>query len=804
MLEIERQLNAPNLQLAVQVDQPEQFKRFVLPRLRAFLEQNALLLVLDNLEHLLTEAGDWRDPLWGAVMATLLGHRGLSRTILTSRRLPAGLGQTCLCEPIHALSFAESVLLARELPPLRALLADPPGRALLTRTLRVIQGHPKLLELAAGLAGDRAALAAQVAATETADQGAPLDAFFAVTGPGSEQAREGESAAPEAVFVATLHRWTLGVSAGLDPVARLLLQCLCRVEPEDRTLDVIDSNWESLLQRLGDQDPAAAAALARPGLGLTEGLADLGRVGLVDIERPVPGQSVAAGGRSDAVGAAPGRDASEAETGRINDRNPRPAALDPAETGQTRYRIHPGVAEAVLGQTRPEVLAAADWELGDYHLARSRHGLKTETEGGGGLVVDAGRRGAPYLVRSGRWWEASNLLEHMTLRDKSPETLAFAIPLLRRIGEATAGGEDGLVAADVLANTLWLAGRPAEAEAEQRRIIAGAVAAGQFRFASFAAGDLLNLLRAGGRLPEALALAGEMAGYSRAAGLGPWSQLLDEVRRLQVLAAIGQYEEVLREVASLRLRMGALPGEGGADGATNPWNVRETLLDTGLGAALNTGRLEEALDLNAEVMKWRAERGAGDLELARTRFNGYAPLLRLGRADDCRGLLQGCRAVFEREHSVEELGAVYSALASLNDQTGDRAAAIGFEQAALRFRYQAGAPEGCAVSHHNLSNSLEGQGADPAQVLAHRLAAAALRIQMGSGQLPGTIRTLANLDPPAHPPPFAAIADQAEQVPGVRLRARFAALPPTYPDPDAALAAVWALVHQERERRAAS
>ena len=31
MLEIERQLNAPNLQLAVQVDQPEQFKRFVLP-----------------------------------------------------------------------------------------------------------------------------------------------------------------------------------------------------------------------------------------------------------------------------------------------------------------------------------------------------------------------------------------------------------------------------------------------------------------------------------------------------------------------------------------------------------------------------------------------------------------------------------------------------------------------------------------------------------------------------------------------------------------------------------------------------
>ena len=799
MLEIERQLNAPNLGLALHVDEPERFKGFVLPRLRGLLEQHALLLVLDNLEHLLSASGAWRDPLWGALMETLIGQRGRSRTILTSRRLPDGLdGATgsdalahgVLCEPIHALSLAESVLLARELPNLRGLFADAAGRDLLTRTLRIIQGHPELLRLADGQASDRAALAAQVAATETGaaagPQGAVLDAFFAVTGRGGEGEGQGESRQPEDAFVATLHRWTRDLSAGLDPGVRLLLQFLCRVEAPDRTLDALESTWGDLRQRLGDQDPAAAAALARPGLGLTDGLADLQRLGLLDTQQQALDPDARAALTEKLTGLA------------------LPDGLDPdtllaqALGGATHYRIHPGVAEAVRAETPLAVLDAADLELGDYHLARYRHGRKTEGQGGGGLVVDGCRRGAPYLIRSGRWQEATHLLAQMTRRDQSPETLAFAIPLLRRIGEATAGTERGLIDANVLATTLWMAGRPAEAEAGHRRVIAGAAAAGQFRTASAAAGDLLNLLLAGGRLPEALALAGETAGYTRAAGLGPWTQLADEVRRLQVFAAMGRSDEVLREVETLRLRMAALPGPGGADETVQPWNVREAILDTGRDAARLTERWQQALDLNAEIANWKSARGAGDLELARTRFNDYFPLLRLDRRDDCRGLLQQCRAVFERERSVEGLGMVYSALADLEDQTGDPAGAVGFERAALRFSYQAGDPESCAISHHNLSIYLKRQGADPAQVLAHGLADSVLCIQMGSGGLQQTIRNLANLDLPDHPPPFTALADLAEQVPGVHLSALLAALPATYPDPDAALAAVWALVREAR------
>jgi hypothetical protein len=80
---------------------------------------------------------------------------------------------------MHPLSRDEALLLARELPHLRALqhyahpyadTTDPQvaaDRALLTRTLTVAQGHPKLIEIAEALAADPAVLEARVTAAET-------------------------------------------------------------------------------------------------------------------------------------------------------------------------------------------------------------------------------------------------------------------------------------------------------------------------------------------------------------------------------------------------------------------------------------------------------------------------------------------------------------------------------------------------------------------------------------------------------------------------------------------------------------
>jgi hypothetical protein len=664
MQDIQTQLDEPGLGLTTLVDQPDQFRKLTLPRLTALLKKASLLLVLDNLETLLTESDNWRDPLWGEVMAALLAHDGPSRVVLTSRRVPAGLANRAKVqiEPIHALSFAESVLLARELPNLKRLFDDKEGVSLLQQTLWTVQGHPKLLELAEGLGAERATLAARVAAaaSDLGDRARVLDAFFAVG-----VKNEGETKQTEADFVRSLQGWTAGVAGSLSATAGLLFTFVSCLEPEDRRQNVVEANWKDFLTRLGEGHAVAAAALAEAQEGLPAGLAALEAAGLVGVERPVV-------------------DAEQAEALKeLIANHPELQGLDPAAlegmmaefaSRSTTYTIHPGVAETMRAAADPTVLAAADIELGNYHRAVVLQGLKNEMEGGGRRIVDSARRAAPYLMRQERWSEASTLVQRILLRDQSPDSLAFALPLLHHVVEATAGSEEGLKIAGLLARSLLMAGRTAEAEPLLRDGVTRAAAAGSFRLATVFAGDLCNLLRRTGRLEEALDVADQKAGYTRQAGMGPWSQLFDETQRLQVLAAMGRYDEVLNEVESLRPKMDALPLKSDPEESGEPWNVRETLLDTGGNAAMNSGRWKTALELNAEILEFTEARGANALEVASTRFNSYGPLLGLGRFDDARALLLHCRSVYEGERAIPDLGRVYGALADLEDRTGGRAA----------------------------------------------------------------------------------------------------------------------------------
>ena len=791
MQDIQTQLNAPGLGLTTALDDPKHFRAYTLPRLRALLQQHALLLVLDNLETLLTESGNWRDPLWGDVVAALLTHDGLSRVVLTSRRQPAGLsGHPRLqVEAIHALSFAESVILARETPHLQRLFDDEPGRELLRQTLRVVQGHPKLLELADALAADRDALARRVAtaADDLADRADLLDAFFA---PGGDA--EGETRQEDADFLHALQGWTAGAAAGLSPAAGLLFTFLCRLEPEDRRQGIVEANWKDFLTRLGEGHATAAAALAAPEQGLPAALAALGAAGLVAADRPEIDAETQERLRKQLAGLA-------AQAGQEHfDPADLPALLAAVAAQATTFTIHPSVAEAARAATTPEVLAAADVELGDYHIAMYRHGLEREAQGGGQIVVDGARHAAPYLLRRERWMEAAFLLERMLQRDSGPAARAFALPLLRRIAAATAGTENALGTAGLLARELWMAGRTEEADQMLRDLAVRSAAQGDYRLASAIAAALLNLLMLSGRLPEALAVAEEIAGYTRRAGLGPWSQLVGEGMRLQVLNAMGRYEEVLAAVNALRPKLQALSPAGEGDQAVNPWNARETLLNTGQEAAVRSEKWEEALAFSAEILAATQARGAGALEVARTRFNDCGPLLRLGRHADARTLLQGCRAVFEAERDVKGLGKVYTAMAELEGNTGGSTQAVRFGEVALAYSYQAGHPEDCASGHHNLANYLEREGADPATVLAHRLAAAVTSLQTQSGHLHATLHNLAISDLPPGPPSFVEVAERVEAVEGVRFRALFERLPRTTPDGDAALAAVWQLVERER------
>jgi hypothetical protein len=818
-LSLENQL--PGLELVGLMDHPQKFQRIALPRLRGLLENNSILLVLDNLEGLLTARGEWRDARWGELLNALLDHNGLSRLVLTSRRLPTTLANDARLQidAIHALSFPESVILARQLPHLKELFNDASGREKLQRILRAAQGHPKLLELADATAADPAALQAHLTRAETVGgTDTARIAFF----------RSGQSDQPEDVFVNELRLWTDSVAQNLTPTARLLAQFLARLEDADRTLNVVQSNWEDFLnhvlgKRGKDPQPApepalshAQAALGEPALGLEVALQQLSQSGLVEIETTASKElqinpdslqtllTILAAQNPEVAAML-----NDPQGVNMQDLLPhlQAALADPTalalqawlnEQQSTvtlrQFRLHPGVAEALLLSALPFVKNAADIELGAYFIGMFQHGIKTEMQGGGRLVVEGARHAVPYLLRAQRWKETSFLLGQLLLRDTSPATVALVIPLLRHIAEQMRDTEEELTNAGVLADALLQAGRYAEAEQMARDLIARCALQGDYGGASSASGILFNLLRRTSRFKEALQTAEETAAFDRRAGFGPWTQLSTEGMRLQILNALGHYTEVLEAVEQHRAQMKDMPEESIALETVSPWNVREALVDIGRSAAMHLEQWETVLALNAVKVDNLRQRVAEEIEIARARFNDYTALLKLRRYSEAHHLLEYCRTIFDRESAIYELSGVYSALASLEDIEGRPAFAARFELTSLRYTYQSGRPEECAIGHNNLAGYLQRVGSIFDEVLAHRLADAIICFQIGSGGLITSLSNLAASPLPPAPPSFAQVCAIVEQIEGVRFQELFAQLPQRVPDGDAAIQAVWKMV----------
>ena len=93
-----------------------------LPQLTEVCERLRVLVVIDNIESLVGDSGQWRDARWGQLIAAMCGHTGLGRVVLTSRRLPAAVTGGVLRLALHALSLDEALLLAWELPNLAKLV----------------------------------------------------------------------------------------------------------------------------------------------------------------------------------------------------------------------------------------------------------------------------------------------------------------------------------------------------------------------------------------------------------------------------------------------------------------------------------------------------------------------------------------------------------------------------------------------------------------------------------------------------------------------------------------------------------
>ena len=237
-----------------------------------------------------------------------------------------------------------------------------------------------------------------------------------------------------------------------------------------------------------------------------------------------------------------------------------------------------------------------------------------------------------------------------------------------------------------------------------REVIEKATTKREFGLASLVAGHLVDLVHQ--RQPaEALEILKKKAEYTRLAGEGDWSQLLDEAHGLQILVELGKASEVLQRVKEMSKLMEMLP-EIPAPNDQNVvvWGVRETIFEAGVVAAAELAEWQQAIDFNMKVLQSKVQRRAPILDQARSLFNNYAPLLRLKKLDEARLLLIKCRNIFETHNAIVELSLVFIALADLEDELGHYDEARTFGEASLRYCYVHKIPAHLAKSHFNFSN----------------------------------------------------------------------------------------------------
>ena len=684
---LEREL--PGFHMVHVLDDEDRLAAF-LPKLTELCEQRRVLVVVDGIESLLSEGGQWIDDKWGQVIAAMCGHRGRGRVLLTSRRIPVSLDGRVRLETVDALSLDEALLLASELPDLRRLMDGQIGsmepdvaRSVARHVLDISQGHPKLLELADGQAANPDTLRKLVEAGDRAwHQAGSLPGGFFITG---------QSQAADKDYLHVLSAWTQAITAFLIQGHKDLFWVLCCLEEGDRNQFVVQKVWQNLRDLL---------ARAGEPPSVDEGLAALAAQGLITCQ---PSTGNAAGSCS----------------------------------------LHPVVAAAGRAEAGNSFQEAVDGMLAAYWCGSFAAAVDFEARWPTGkLLVQGGISAAPYLLRLGRWQTAFSLLQEALIRDRSRATAETALPALQAIAAAAQGTADEYVTARLLVNARLLIDPDSE-EDQLRALLDASVARGDYRNAAVIAMDLIRHCRERGLLDEALALVEQQIDYHRRAGDGPWTKLGDQVQRLQVLVTLGRAEQAFAEVRRLRAYMDALPPTSEQPESVRPWSVRELLLETGAHAAQLLERWQDALDLHAAVLTYKKGRGASVTDIAQTEYNCYQPLIKLGRIDEALEQLVRLREVFEKANDIDALGYILSALANVEDERGHGSVAINLQRDALRYRYLARDVSSIVISHRNLGN-MERDADQPSKALAHHLAAALICAVTGIGRLDSSIQSAAD------------------------------------------------------------
>ena len=92
--------------------------------------------------------------------------------------------------------------------------------------------------------------------------------------------------------------------------------------------------------------------------------------------------------------------------------------------------------------------------------------------------------------------------------------------------------------------------------------------------------------------------------------MGLHVELFDEVRVLRVMNHLGRHEDVIAAVKVLREKIKPWVDSSDQELAVNVRSIEQDLLDNSHTAAIGLGRWDEALSLNAGIVKVVEGRGA--------------------------------------------------------------------------------------------------------------------------------------------------------------------------------------------------
>jgi tetratricopeptide (TPR) repeat protein len=699
------------------------------------LVQEPVLLVLDNFERCLIDrpaaggAGHaCQDPGWDALLAALadglIGSN--SRVLLTCRWPLAALAGPAPVEDLllGPLPPGEAALYVRGHAVLRKLYFEEggAGRTLVMRLLQASRGHPLLLDRLARLAElDRKALEGAFERLEKEGL-AQLPQFFAANPRDKDERRYLEDALAGSIDL---------LLEQVGPDARRLLWVLSLAnEPISANL------WRGVWEGRDVEDEQLEQL--RQLLALVEQLPPEARGKLPPLSEELKAQLTALAARGPDAPPVPDFEPLQrtlVQTGLVTEGRDGEADEGPEYTCHELVRERVAAWSAIRvaetgGRTREHVWAA----YGDRFVLAYKQLVHSNQQA---AALEAGGCALRYVVRAGAFEKLGEFASRLITSTNDPSVLRALLPELEHAATAAPPGKKRWSTRTYLADAFRQGGQP---DASLPHFVAAAAEAEQAQAwddLAWITGNWAHALADCGQLAASREKFWESARLKGIAGRPAVDVLGSEMEALRVDVQLGRAEEALPEVESRLARIRAW-WERSQRGEAVPEAPDPAYLGHVFGGALDIAQgshraLEQwqaALDRIAEIIAVNRVRGESEHEMARDRFNRYAPLVRLGQLDEAQRELEYCLEVFE---AAGERAKVLSGLAQVFDKKGDLGQAIALQRRALALRNTQPEPVDRAISHNNLGNSLISAG-HLSDAAAHELAALLYFVAIGHGQ----------------------------------------------------------------------